>query len=196
MLSKFSLLIFLILFGCMAHTIRKKPTGEHHQKQNLALYNQIKAIAQNGDWLVTRGYHVTDNLVANATGIPLSHTGIYDADSLIVIEAEEMGVHQTLLEDFIDKSHRILVMRPKWATTENHNLALDNAKKLVGKKYDFLGIIGFNFPDKYYCSELAIYMYKQWHNPQEKFPVVIKPGELYLYGKILYDSLPREEMKF
>lgn len=61
----------------------------------------------------------------------------------------------------------------------------------IGKKYDFLGTIGFNNPEHYYCSELAVEIYKPWHTSADRLPDVIKPGELYLWGKILYDSLPR-----
>lgn len=90
----------------------------------------------------------------------------------------------------MNKSYRLLIIRPRWL---NSKKAFLNAQNLVGKKYDFLGTIGFNFPNKYYCSELALTIYKEWYRPTEKFPKVIKPGELYLYGKVLYDSLPRDE---
>ena len=146
-----------------------------------------------GDWLVTRGYHATDNLVTNATGIPISHVGLFNAATKQVIEAEGKGVHFSELNEFITKSYRIIVIRPRWRTAENAEFAWDNAKKLVGGDYDFLGTIGFNYPSKYYCSELAISVYEQWYSGKERFPNVIKPGELYLYGTILYDSLPRDE---
>ena len=64
----------------------------------------------------------------------------------------------------------------------------------IRKKYDFLGTIGFNNPEKYYCSELAVEVYKPWHTSDDRLPDVIKPGELYLWGKILYDSLPRNDI--
>lgn len=78
---------------------------------------------------------------------------------------------------------------------DNAQLAIYNANQLVGKNYDFLGTIGFNFPSKYYCSELAIFLYKPWHSKKEKFPKVVKPGELYLCGNVLYDSRPRDEIE-
>ena len=54
-------------------------------------------------------------------------------------------------------------------------------------------MIGIDVPKQYYCSELAIYVYKHVIPETTKFPDVIKPGEMYLYGTILYDSLPRDE---
>lgn len=103
-------------------------------------------------------------------------------------------MHLSELDAFIDKSYRLLVIRPRWRTETNAGRAWNNAEKLVGSGYDFLGTIGFNFPHKYYCSELVIYVYEDWYSGREEFPTVIEPGELYLYGKILYDSLPRDEI--
>ena len=98
------------------------------------------------------------------------------------------------LYEFIDKSYRLLIIRPRWRTESNAVLAWEEAEKYVGSSYDFLGTIGFDFSKRYYCSELAVHIYAKWYGGKEKFPAVIKPGELYLYGKILYDSLPRDEI--
>jgi len=68
-----------------------------------------------------------------------------------------------------------------------------HAEALVGRAYDYLGTISFSPSGRYYCSELAVAVYNCWHDPSEAFPKVIKPGELYLYGAILYDSKPRSE---
>jgi uncharacterized protein YycO len=189
-----SLTISFFLLGCIAQVTLDKPAGGMHQKQNTILTEEISRKGQNGDWLVIRGYHSVDDIVSNVTGIPLSHVGVLNADSQTVIEAEGKGVHESSLLNFIDKSHRILLIRPKWSNENNKNTALAKAQILVGKKYDFLGTIGFNFPDKFYCSELAVFIYKEWHDPSEKLPAIIKPGELFLYGKIIFDSLPRDEM--
>ncbi len=191
----FTLSIITLLIACLADNIVRKPSGLIHQEQNKKIYDEVINHVKTGDWLVIRGYHSTDNLVAGATGIPISHVGVIDADSMMVIEAEGIGVHATPLAEFIDKSDRVLVIRPRWFNDINGEKAIKEAYKLVGKDYDFLGTIGFNFGNKFYCSELAIDIYKEWHDPQLEFPTVIKPGELYLYGKILYDSLPRLEMQ-
>jgi len=188
------LLLLIILQACIARPIVKITDQAKHQEQNERILKSVLQYAKNGDWLVTRGYHAVDNLVANATSIPISHVAVYDSATQTVIEAEGKGIHETALTDFVNKSYRLLIIRPRWINKENQQKALVNAQKLVGESYDFLGTIGFNYPQKYYCSELAISIYKEWFNPSEKFPQIIKPGELYLYGKILYDSLPRDEM--
>ena len=186
-------IVVIVLPGCLARPLVKKTDNAHHRAQNRIIRQQIIKIAKTGDWLVTRGYHTTDNLVANATGIPISHVAVFNADSLQVIEAVGKGVHLTSLSRFVDKSYRVLIIRPRWRTAQNAKAAWRNALKLVGKDYDFLGTIGFNYPNRYYCSELAVSIYKSWYKDKEKFPGVIKPGEMYLYGKVLYDSLPRDE---
>ena len=193
-MNTLKILSLLILCSCLARTVVKKPSGDVHQKQNQDIYQNVINLAQSGDWLVTRGYHASDNFVANATGVPLSHVAIFDKEKSLVIEADNSGVHTTPIIDFIDKSYRVLIIKPRWQNNSNTQQALDNAYKLVGKDYDFLGTIGINLKDKYYCSELAVHIYKEWRSPKEKLPTVIKPSELYLFGKILYDSLPRDEM--
>jgi len=186
--------IIIIFCGCLARPIVKKSNNEQHALQSKSIENAVLEIAKTGDWLVIRGYHAVDNLVSNATGIPISHVAVFDSQLQIVIEAEGKGIHESSLSEFVDKSYRLIIIRPRWLNENNAQLVISNAKKLVGKSYDFLGTIGFNYPKRYYCSELAVSIYKQWHRKYEKFPKVILPGELYLYGQILYDSRPRDEI--
>lgn len=187
------LLVFLLLSGCLARPLVKKTDDARHRAQNKIIERQVIQKARTGDWLVTRGYHATDNLVANATGIPISHVAVFNAEKRQVIEAKGTGVQLTGLPGFVDKSYRLLIIRPRWQNDKNGPLAWKKALKLVGRDYDFLGTIGFNYPKRFYCSELAVSIYKPWFNGKEKFPKVIKPGEMYLYGRVLYDSLPRDE---
>ncbi|MFW2368911.1 MAG: YiiX/YebB-like N1pC/P60 family cysteine hydrolase [Desulforhopalus sp.] len=186
-------LLILLVSGCVARPAVERNDALHFQ-QSQAIKQQVMARAATGDWLVTRGYHGTDNLVANVTGLPISHVALFNAENKQVIEAEGEGVHYSTLDDFIAKSYRVIVIRPRWRSRFNGAMAWREAMRLVGSDYDFLGTIGFNFPSRYYCSELVVFAYRQWHSPKEKFPKVIKPGELYLYGEILYDSLPRDEI--
>ncbi|MBW1643551.1 MAG: hypothetical protein JRJ76_11990 [Deltaproteobacteria bacterium] len=192
-MKSFLFIVFLILTGCLAKPIVERPSEAIHIKQNHIFKAQIQEHAQAGDWIVTRGYHAADTLVSNVTGISLSHVGVYDQKQDLVIEAEGKGVHTTSLYEFIDKSHRLILIRPRWSTTQTRDKAVENARALVGKSYDFLGTIGFDSPSSYYCSELAVMIYQEWHKPSDQLPTVIKPGELYLYGSILYDTLPRKD---
>ena len=187
------ILSILILAACVAEPVVKRASPDIHQQQTDRIHTAVKPLLQQGDWIVTRGYHATDTLVVNATGMPISHVGVYDSENNTVIEAEGKGIHTTSLIDFIDKSHRILIIRPRWSTPERSEIAVAKARALVGQNYDFLGTIGINSSNRFYCSELAVDIYKDWRDPSEKIPAVIKPGELYLWGSMLYDSKPRNE---
>lgn len=183
----------LLLSGCLARPWVRPAAGEDRALQSQAIEQAVLATASTGDWLVIRGYHATDTLVANATGIPLSHVGIYNGDLRMVIGAEGDGVQRESLTHFIARADRVLVVRPRWRSDGNASQAWAAAEALVGRDYDFLGTVGFNQPNRYYCSELALHIYRPWWRGTERFPKVIKPGELYLFGTILYDSLDREE---
>ncbi|MGD8526768.1 MAG: hypothetical protein PVJ63_11005, partial [Thioalkalispiraceae bacterium] len=98
--------ICIVLSGCLARPVVIKTDAHLHEEQNTIIQKAIKQVAKTGDWLVIRGYHATDNLVANATGIPISHVGVYNAENKSVIEAEGKGVHLSSFSEFIDKSYR------------------------------------------------------------------------------------------
>lgn len=189
----FIVIYVFVLFqaGCVAEPIVERSNDGVHEAQTERIHAEMMKYLAHGYWIVTRGYHATDNLVVNATGVPLSHVGVYDQQRGHVIEAEGKGVHTTELLEFINKSHRLLIIKPRWYRPERSDIAVERARDLVGKNYDFLGTIGFNSPSRYYCSELAVEVYSDWRDSSEKIPTVIKPGELYLWGQVLYDSLPR-----
>ena len=85
-----------------------------------------------------------------------------------------------------------MVIRPKWARGDNGHRALEIARTKVGGKYDFTGTIGLDIPERYYCSELAVEIYKTWQRPEDHLPNIIEPGQLYLWGRVLYDSFERD----
>src|SRR6056297_872634 len=133
----FLFLIVLLLNACVARPIVEIKNANQHKQQNIQIIKSIREHGITGDWLVTRGYHATDILVANATSSSISHVGIYNAETQRVIEAEGIGVHTTSLDDFVNKSYRLMIIRPRWLTSGNSQKVYSNADKLVGKKYDF-----------------------------------------------------------
>lgn len=194
MRAKYLLSIFL-LAGCASDVIVQPPSDSIRESQDREMIRQVETQGRQGDWLVIRGYHATDHLVAAATNIPLSHAAMLDMENRQVIEADSSGVHITSLNDFVHKSHRLLVIRPMWSNLKSVPVAMDKARSLVGKKYDFLGTVGINDKLRYYCSELTIYAYSDFHKPKQKIPRVVEPGQLYLWGQVVYDSHPRNEME-
>ncbi|MDR1888839.1 MAG: hypothetical protein LBQ81_05590 [Zoogloeaceae bacterium] len=151
----------------------------------------VKALLTHGDWLVVRGIHKTDNLVATLTNMPLSHAALYDAETNEVIESDGTGVHTTRLEDFLAKSHRVIIITPIWANETTRPAAVKSARAWLGLGYNYTGLVGLNAPDRFYCTQLAIDAYKEAihaNPPQNPLPPVILPGQMYYWGRIIYDS--------
>ena len=151
----------------------------------------VRAQARHGDWLVIRGRHDTDDFVATVTNMPLSHAAVYDREHDQVIEAEGVGVHATPLDAFVAKSARLMVIRPMWARDGRADAAVQRALALVGRGYDYLGLIGFNADPRYYCTELAVSVYAPERGDGNPLPPVIAPGQMYHWGTVVYDSGPQ-----
>lgn len=185
------LAIFLLCAALSGCAVRSSMPAE----KTLAggdITREIENTLQHGDWLVTRGVHGTDDFVATMTNMPLSHAAVYDAVTRNVIEAEAEGVHATPLPDFIAKSQRLLVLQPMWGTPHNRPLAVLRAASRIGKPYNFTGLMGLNTPGSYYCTQLCLDAYRPYmqEKPDNPVPLVIKPGQMYHWGRIAYDSGP------
>lgn len=182
------LAVTLWLAGCATPAVVMPPPQEIKSAWHAEILGVLNRLGRNGDWLVIRGYHATDNAVSILTNTPWSHAAVLDKDNLQVIEAESQGVHISPLTEFVAKSHRLLLIRPNWATEKSSIQALLKARALVGKGYDFLGLTGVNVPDRYYCSELAVAVYKPSIPAGERIPRPVTPAQLHHWGRILYDS--------
>ncbi|CAK7035207.1 MAG: hypothetical protein DELT_00533 [Desulfovibrio sp.] len=156
--------------------------------------SELAAVLRHGDWLITRGIHGTDNIVASVTRKPLSHASLYDAEFGGVIEADASGIHRTSLADLLAKSQRVLVIRPIWSTSEaSARIAVERAREWLGKGYNFTGLVGLDTPDRYYCTQVCLEAYRPFitaEGPDNPIPKIIQPGNMYFWGAILYDSGP------
>ena len=204
-----SVLAVLVLLGTMiicgslgVSCTRKEPLGPRLQvvpppealrdEQTSEWITRIREVARPGYWLVIRGYNSTDNLIVTWTNIPLSHAALFDPEKDQVIEAHAKGVLKTPLETFVKNSHRLLVIKPLWWSDERGVQAVEEARTFVGNKYDFFGIVGLSVEDRFYCSELAFYVYRDYHVPEDHIPRVIEPGQMYLWGEVVWDSRTRD----
>ncbi len=188
-LSLVPLCCLLLLAGC-ATPLTVQPPPDRQRREQLAL-TEITRLGQPGDWLVIRGYHATDDLVSALTNAPFSHVAVLDPERNQVIEAEGKGLHVTPLAAFLTKAQRVMLMRPMWATTpERQRMAVERARALVGRPYDFTGLIGLNVPNRYYCSELAVATYAPYPGRKDHLPPVIPPADLHFWATILWDSGP------
>jgi hypothetical protein len=178
----------LLLSACATPAVVTSPGADRKAAHDALVLDEVRRLGRNGDWLVIRGYHATDHMVSVATNTPWSHAAVLDKDADQVVEAEGKGVHATPLPHFVSKSHRLLLVRPNWATEKSSVEAVLNARRSVGKAYDFLGVAGLDIPDRYYCSELAVAVYRSYIPSGTQVPRPVTPAQLHYWGRILYDS--------
>lgn len=178
----------LLLVAC------SRPIVVHPPRERVAretrMLEAVTRLGQPGDWLVIRGYHATDHLVSALTNAPFSHAAVLDPEQSQVIEAEGKGLHATPTADFMKKAQRLMLVRAQWATTrERQDAAVAKARSLVGRPYDFAGLLGLNVPDRYYCSELAVAVYAPHvSRSRDHLPPVVPPDQLHYWGTVIWDS--------
>ena len=155
---------------------------------------EILKKSENGYWLVVRGYKWTDHLVATATLTDYSHAAIIDLKSKSVIEADATGIHETALEKFVNHSFKITLVKPLGYTKSRGDSAVASARNKLGKPYDFLGTVGVNDSERYYCSELVVSCYTNMKDSL-KLPLVVKPSYLLEIGNTIYETPERKVKK-
>ncbi|HTE56726.1 MAG TPA: YiiX/YebB-like N1pC/P60 family cysteine hydrolase [Kofleriaceae bacterium] len=166
-------------------------TGPEFENETASWLRAIRARAGSGMWLVVRGYHVGDDIIAIASNSPLSHACVLDLEREQVIEALGVGVVATPLAEFLRHSHRLLIIRPDGWTRAKGAEALEKARSVIGKGYDFLGIIGAPSDSRFYCSELALWSMGfevDLMGPHHVF----HPKNLGERGEVLFDSRARD----
>jgi len=178
-----------MLAACAATPFREAPpeAGARGTRDAQTLA-QLRALGRDGDWLVIRGYHLSDNMVASLTNKPFSHAAVLDLAHDRVVEAEARGVHFTPLAEFVSKSHRVMLVRPSWSDEVTSRGAVEKARTVVGRPYDFLGLIGLDVPERFYCSGWAVEVYRPHIREHDQLPRPVEPGQLHYWGRILYDS--------
>jgi hypothetical protein len=140
-------LILAVASGCAVRPI-------HTQTQPLEMnLEPVRGVIENGDWVVIRGVTGPDNFIGTVTNMPFSHASVYDMENDEVIEADSHGVHRTPLADYLASASRVWIVKPVWATEETRPLAARLARSLVGRPYDYTGLIGLGLSDSYYCSD-------------------------------------------
>ena len=181
-------IVISCIAGCAVPATVAAPVADVKAVREADTLERVRRLGHDGDWLVIRGYHATDDFVSVVTNTPWSHAAVLDVEKDEVIEAEGQGIHTTSLPAFIAKAHRLLLVRPDWSTETSARAALIKARALVGNRYDFLGLVALNVPDRYYCSELAVAVYRSHIPAGEPIPRPVTPAQLHHWGKILYDS--------
>ena len=155
--------------------------------------HEIRHVARNGDWILTRSYYaLADAITLGTGGEGISHASIYDAKHDTVIEAVESGVREIPLSQLLDRNHYAIVVRPSGMTVNDQQHALERARTQLGAEFDEFGMLGFDDPDKFYCSEL-VWWASETATRTDDEPIVITPSDLMKYGDVIYWSGKRDD---
>ncbi len=177
--------------GCAGTQALERLEGPQYEVETGSWVRVLEKLGGDGMWLVTRGYHRGDDVIAVATNSPLSHASILDLGKGQVIEAIGKGVVVTELRKFLRETHRMLLIRPRGWTPGTGKEFLARARGQVGKKYDYLGVVGAPQGHRWYCSELAAWSARirvDRHGPKH----VLHPRQMPRYGKVLFDTGQRD----
>lgn len=171
-----------------------RPTDHGADLAVTALWaHEIHQVARDGDWILTRSYvAIADVIVLGTRGEDLSHASIYDASRDTVIEAVGSGVREIPLAALLERNHYAIVVRPGRMTAAAQAAALARARAQVGTPFDYAGMIGFDDPDKFYCSEL-VYWVSDTAARHGLTKTVTTPAGLMAYGEVLYWSGERTD---
>jgi hypothetical protein len=195
-LSMKLLVLVVLLVGCAEprSLLVHRPEDPKADAAVTAMWNhEIHGVARDGDWLLTRSYYAVADAISLATlGEGLSHASIYDAHRDTVIEAVGDGVREIPLAQLLDRNHYVIVVRPSYLTAENQEAALAFARTQLGTGFDTGGMLGFDDPDKFYCSELVWWASRGEEQTGDHLQVVT-PTELMNYGAVIYWSGKRTD---
>ena len=155
--------------------------------------SEIRKVARDGDWLLTRSYAWQgDGIVVLTGGENLSHASMFDAKRDTIIESIASGVREMPLEQLVGRNHFIIVVRPTGMTAADQVEALARARSVIGASYDFSGMFGVNTPNEFYCSELVFWA-SQTEARSGRKETVVTPADLMKYGEVIYWSGKRDD---
>jgi hypothetical protein len=195
MLTRSSMLALLVLSlalvmsaGCSRSLMVARPEDKRLDAAYSELFTEESLRnVQDGDIVLRRGYAVLSDIITFVTiGPSVSHAGIYDATTGTIIEALDGGVGERSLPAYVGGSHRVVIVRPKVSKAERR-AAVMRARAAIGTPFDYSGFIGLDDPQRFYCSELVVWAYGA---DQRGFDggTLVAPGELAVFGDIVYDS--------
>lgn len=183
----------VFLISCN-YGIVKKTESEEAKQEETTFKTSILELGGDGYFIVARGYKFADHLVSTATVSDYSHAVMLDHTNQQVYEATAEGIHTLPLDSFIHKCHKMTLVKP-FGYTHNRALeALACCKIKEGVPYDFLGTVGIDRTNKYYCSELIVECYTHLTDSL-KIPKIITPGKVLDYGENVYISPDRKIKK-
>ena len=183
-------LVSAVFAGCGGKSVLlQRPTDPQADAAVTELWaHDIKRVAQDGDWILSRGYYMSSDAISTLTiGEDISHASIYDAKRGTIIEAVGSGVREISLEKLIHRNAHLVVVRPPGLTAQERARSVERARSRVGTAFDTRGLIGLDDPNKVYCSEL-VWWASQMEQRTGEHQTLITPAELMDYGQVVYWS--------
>jgi len=168
----------------------RRPTGPAAEAETDRWLQLVRDKADHGGWLVVRGSHTGDQAVAALTLGVLSHAAVLDKEKGEVIEALANGVVVTPVRKLLAQAHRLIIVRPPGWTPEEGRAAVARARTRVGRRYDWLGLVGAQQEARFYCTELAVDAYRG-RERRWKLGRIIFPGDVPGLGAVVVDTGPR-----
>lgn len=152
--------------------------------------DEIAQQAQSGDWILSRSYYLVGDAIAVLTrGEDFSHAAMYDAERNTVIESVGSGVREISLTEFLARNHYVAVVRPAGMSPAQRAVSVTRAREQLGKPFDDAGMLGFDNPEAFYCSELVAWASQiNSRTPTEQHERIITPAGLMKYGSVIYWS--------
>ena len=187
--------LIVLLIGCeytlKESEIKKNSTSQVvSNKSNIKLPQVILDSIQSGDIVLRRGDGPLSFHLSNTTKEPFTHCGIIvkKKQSLNVIHSlggqvsqqEIDGVQITSLKHFVDyaSDSLLFICRPIFTDNAGSKVAKEGYKYLA-KKIPFDHRFSMLSKDKFYCSELLYYVFKNCNNDENVF-VIKKKHKAYM----------------
>lgn len=163
------------------------PVGLDAQRTTERWLETIHERALTGYWIVVRGTHIGDQVVAAGSAAQLTHAAVFDREADEIIEAHGTGVTVAPLRELIAQAWRVQVVRPRDYSEEEGRNAVARARSRLGSSYDWFGTIGLQQDRSFYCTELCVDAYRA--RERGWMPGgVIHPEHMTRYGELVWDS--------
>lgn len=179
--------------GCGPSLLVQRPTSPSIDSLYTETWvHQIRSRGRSGDILVRRGYAAISDFFSVVTGDGYSHVGVYDAERGLVYEASAKRVHATPLERFVATSHKVMVVRVAGLTAAERRDIARRARATVGAAYDYGGLLGFDDPERFYCTELASWAAQATERGLAA-GALVTVGDVRTWGPVLFEA-EREDL--
>lgn len=183
-----------ITTACSHSVLVKRPADPVVDRALTQMWTEeIRRVAQDGDWLLVRSYaSVGDAIVVLTGGEEITHAAMYDGKTGTVIEAITPVIREIPLEALVERNRYIVIVRGAGSAADKR-AAVVRARTTLGTGFDLRGMFGVaDRKDRFYCSEL-VYWASGLAERDPKSHFIITPASLLEHGEVVYFSGRRDD---